>query len=188
MTDYFALLQQARKPWLDPDQLKQRYQERTLSDHPDVAGAGASSVDFAAFNEAYRSLKDPKLRLQHLLRLEGHDPGDSPTVPGELLDLFSRIGNFVQTTDGVLSRARATQNALAKSLIHSEILSSRQEAAEILRQLQKLHDEAVHQTRALNESWTVALPEIAALSRRFAYLGRWMEQVEERKFQLDGNL
>ena len=184
MTDYFALLQQPRKPWLDPDQLKQRYEERTLSDHPDRVGAGASSGDFAAINEAYRALQDPKLRLQHLLRLEGHDPGNSPTIPAELLNLFSRIGNFVETTDRLLPRARAAQNALAKSLIHSEILSSRQEAAEILRQVRKLHVDAVNQTRALNESWTEALPEIASLCRRFAYLGRWIEQVEERKFQL----
>ena len=97
MTDSFALLQQPRQPWLYPDLLKQRYQERTLTDHPDVRGADAPSVDFAVINEAYRTLTDPKLRLQHLLRLEGQEPDNSAPIPADLLDLFSRIGNFVQT-------------------------------------------------------------------------------------------
>jgi hypothetical protein len=33
MTDYFALLQQPRQPWLEPEQLKQKYQQLTLASH-----------------------------------------------------------------------------------------------------------------------------------------------------------
>ena len=184
MTDYFALLQQPRKPWLDPDQLKQRYQELTLTEHPDQKRTNESSFDFATVNEAYRFLKDPKLRLQHLLRLEGHDPNASQSIPEELLDLFSRIGNFVQSTDRLLERSTAALNALAKSLIQSEILTSRREAEEILEKIRWLYAEAEEETRHLNDSWADAPQAMGQLYGRFAYLTRWIEQVEERKFQL----
>lgn len=181
MTDYFALLQQPRKPWLDLDRLKERYHQLTLAKHPDQ---NPNSLDFAAVTEAYRVLSDPKLRLQHLLKLEGHDFQADASVPSDLLNLFSHIGNFFQTTDRLLQKSNATQHALARSLIQPEILAARKEAEEILGLARKLHDEAIEQTYALNDSWIDALPKIASLSRRFAYLGRWIEQVEERQFQL----
>jgi curved DNA-binding protein CbpA len=181
MTDCFALLQQPRQPWLDPDELRERYHQLTLTAHPDQDRA---SLDFAAVTEAYRVLTDPKLRLQHLLKLQGHDAPADSSVPLDLLDLFSRIGNFFQATDGLLQKSQATQNALARSLIQPEILAARREVEEILGQVRALHDDAIAQTHALHESWTEALPAIASLSRRFAYLGRWMEQLQERQFQL----
>ena len=189
MTDCFALLQQPRQPWLDFDQLKQKYQELTLAQHPDRALADRREADsfpysFAEITEAYRVLTDPKLRLQHLLKLQGHDAPAESAVPADLLDLFSRIGNFFQATDGLLQKSQTTQNALARSLLQPEILAARREAEEILEQVRALHEDAIAQTRALNESWTQALPAIASLSRRFAYLGRWLEQLQERQFQL----
>jgi hypothetical protein len=184
MTDYFALLQQPRQPWLEPEQLKQKYQQLTLTAHPDRAGSDESSVDFAMVNEAYRVLADPKLRLQHLLQLQGTDPNAGQSIPQELLDLFSRVGNFVQTTDRLLQRASVTRNALAKSLIQSEILTSRKEVEQILGKTRQLYNNAIEETRLLNESWTEKPDKIVQLFRRFAYLTRWIQQVEERQFQL----
>ena len=37
MTDYFALLEQPRAPWLDPRGLKEAYHRQTLQTHPDTA-------------------------------------------------------------------------------------------------------------------------------------------------------
>jgi curved DNA-binding protein CbpA len=185
MTDYFALLQQPRQPWLEPEELKQKYQELTLAAHPDRKAADESSVDFATVNKAYRVLADPKLRLQHLLQLQGDDANAAEqSIPQELLDLFSRVGNFVQTTDPLLQRAGLAHNALAKSLLQSEILTSRKEATEILEKTRQLFNEAIEETRSLNESWAEEPEKIVGLFRRFAYLTRWIQQVEERQFQL----
>ncbi|HEY2124617.1 MAG TPA: DnaJ domain-containing protein, partial [Chthoniobacterales bacterium] len=96
-TDYFAIFGEERRPWLDADELKERYHALTLAEHPDQNRA---SLDFAAVNEAYRVLGDPKLRLQHLLKLAGYNAPANSSVPPDLLDLFSRIGNFFQATDG----------------------------------------------------------------------------------------
>lgn len=181
MTDCFALLQQPRQPWLEPDELRERYHQLTLAAHPDRDRA---SLDFAAVTQAYRVLTDPKLRLQHLLKLQGHDAPAESAVPADLLDLFSRIGNFFQATDGLLQKSQTTQNALARSLLQPEILAARREAEDILGQVRALHEDAIAQTRTLNESWTQALPAVASLGRRFAYLGRWIEQLQERQFLL----
>src|SRR5437588_12934743 len=96
MIDYFALLQQPRRPWLDPEQLKQKHQQLTLATHPDRPSANKPLRDFAAINEAYRVLNDPKLRLQHFLNLEGHRPAGDQSIPRELADFFAKIGTLVQ--------------------------------------------------------------------------------------------
>ena len=92
MIDYFALLQQPRKPWLDPEELKQRYQQLTLVSHPDRSGDRRTAPTFAAVNEAYQVLTNPKLRLQHLLSLEGHIPIADESAPGDLMELFCQTG------------------------------------------------------------------------------------------------
>jgi DnaJ-domain-containing protein 1 len=184
MTDYFALLQQPRQPWLEPDQLKQRYQEVTRAQHPDRKGASESSVDFAQVNEAYRVLADAKLRLQHLLQLSGTDPNADQAIPPELLDLFARIGNFMQATDQFLQRANATQNALARSLMRSEIVAQQKEAEALLGKTRGLYDEALGETRSLNATWAQVPQQLAQLFHRFSYLTRWIQQLEERQFQL----
>jgi curved DNA-binding protein CbpA len=184
MTDYFAVLQQPRQPWLDPVELKQRYQELTLSEHPDQKKTNDSSSEFAAINEAYRVLKDPKLRLQHLLRLEGHDPSSSQSIPAELLDLFSRIGTFIHATDELLQRFQAAPNALVRSLMQPEIVESRQEVEDIFKKTRELSGQAEAETRRLNDHWGSEPETLAQLYRRFAYLTRWTEQLEERSFRL----
>ena len=70
MTDYFALLGEARRAWLDPEKLKEKY----------FALNRATAAD-AELNEAYRVLSDPKLRLHHLLTLDGAELTASRQVP-----------------------------------------------------------------------------------------------------------
>ncbi len=86
MTDYFALLGQPRKPWLDPKELKKKYHALVRSNQPD-----------GNVNEAYRMLLDPKQRLQHLLNLEGVTAADE--VPSELADLFMEIASVLNKID-----------------------------------------------------------------------------------------
>ena len=78
MTDYFALLGEARRAWLDTEELKKQYFAR-VREHP---------AD-EELNEAFRVLTEPKLRLHHLLVLAGADltvrvpwcPRPSPAPP-----------------------------------------------------------------------------------------------------------
>ena len=89
MTDYFALLEQPRKPWLDPEELKQKYHELARRSHPDEN-----------VNDAYRVLADAKSRLQHLLALAGVAPAASSNeIPEELTDLFMAIAPALNKID-----------------------------------------------------------------------------------------
>jgi curved DNA-binding protein CbpA len=188
MTDYFALLDQPRVPWLEPDALKEVFHTKTLAAHPD-AGASGSAKEFAELNEAYQVLQDPKRRLQHLLSLEGSAPSSAhQIVPSDLQDLFLRIGESTQHANGVLGKVRATSNALGKSLLQREVGAARERVAGLQKSVQQLHDAANEELRTLSSGWPAKAKErigqAAILYERFAYLGRWISQLEELAFQL----
>jgi curved DNA-binding protein CbpA len=184
MIDYFALLQQPRRPWLDPEKLKEQYHQLTKANHPDRPSASPDS-DFANVNEAYRVLSDPKLRLQHLLALENVPP-NTATIPTALSDVFLETGTLIQELDRLLARSTST-NALSKALIKPEITDKQELVAALLQKLQAMHAEAVNELKVMDKEWdsigSVAM-QLAEKSSRFAYLTRWITQLEERKFQL----
>ena len=76
MTDYFALLDEPRRPWLEPEALKTKFLKLAAEIHPDRKhGAGkiekaAANRSYAELNAAFNCLAEPKLRLLHLLELE----------------------------------------------------------------------------------------------------------------------
>ena len=92
MIDYFALLNEPRRPWLDPDLLKRKFLTLAAGLHPDrfhntgePEKAGASRR-YAELNAAYHCLAAPKSRLRHLLELElgakpkGHTSKSPPYI------------------------------------------------------------------------------------------------------------
>jgi curved DNA-binding protein CbpA len=190
MIDYFALLQQPRKPWLDPEELKQRYQQLILASHPDRPGDRHTEAapTFAAVNEAYRVLINPKLRLQHLLSLEGHGPIADESAPVDLMEFFAETGTLVQEIDRLLEKLRATKNALSASLLRSDILDKQKRAQDLLDKLKQLHNDALRELRILDKAWLnepqLVVNQLNELYRRFAYLTRWIDQLDERRFQL----
>jgi curved DNA-binding protein CbpA len=188
MTDYFALLQQPRKPWLDPGALKHAYQELTLAAHPDRTRRNDPDLDFTAITDGFRVLSDPKLRLQHLLKLEGEETGSDQSVPDEFIGLFSEIGDCLNTTDRLLERSAKAENALSKSLLRTEILSRQQRGEEVLQKLTLLHEEVLRDLRALNDVWAndpaEAIAPLRDIHQRLAYLTRWIDQLRERQFRL----
>lgn len=189
MTDYFALLDQPRAPWLDPDSLKEAYHRKTLQTHPDSAAAESAEGDFAELNEAHQILQDPKRRLQHLLELEGQAPASAhQTVPQELQDLFPAIGGLSQRANLFLEKRKGTSNALSRSLLQPQLLELQKETSVLREKLQSLSDSALAELHAVNSRWSTGSPEelatLANLYFIFAYLGRWSAQLDELAFQL----
>jgi curved DNA-binding protein CbpA len=184
LVDYFALLQQPRRPWLDPEKLKEKYHQLTKAAHPDRPSASPDS-DFASINEAYRGLLDPRLRLQHLLALEGIPTTNTGAVPKTLSDVFLDTGTLIQEIDRLL--ARSTTSKLSKALLQSQVLEKQRLAADLLEKLRSMHEVAIQELQALDRSWVSnpeLAPQVSELSSKFAYLSRWITQLEERKFQL----
>ena len=76
MIDYFTLLNEPRRPWLDAELLKQKFLALSATVHPDrvhnlgEAERAAAQERYTELNTAYNCLREPKERLQHLLQLE----------------------------------------------------------------------------------------------------------------------
>jgi curved DNA-binding protein CbpA len=188
MTDYFALLDHPRGPWLDPTRLKDAYHRKTLQTHPDTATPGRES-DFAALNEAYQVLQDPKRRLHHLLSLENCvPPSANQAVPRELQELFLLIGELSQRANQLLEKNRTTTNALSRSLLKPQMVKTQKELDDLRDKVRNLDAAANEQLREINSNWQNDRPgQLDALSNlyfRFAYLGRWSGQLDELAFQL----
>ena len=188
MTDYFALLEQPRDPWIDPAALKNAFHRKTLQTHPDTATPGRES-NFAELNEGYQVLQDPKRRLHHLLSLEKCVPssGNQP-VPQELQELFLLIGTLNQHANALLEKIRTSTNALSRSLLKPQMVEMQKELESLRDKVRSLEAAANEQLRAINSDWQHnRAAQISALSNlyfRFAYLGRWSAQLDELAFQL----
>ncbi len=182
MTDYFALLNQPRRPWLDPDQLKQAFHERTLQAHPDAHASSASAeADFALINEAYQTLLDPKRRLQHLLSLAGNAPARFDTVPEELAQLFPALMDVTQQARQATQTAATATSALSRSLLTAERLQTQRRVDELLRRLQELQAAADTELQSVNVDATADLHRLYV---RYSYLQRWAAQLAEHRAAL----
>jgi curved DNA-binding protein CbpA len=189
MTDYFVLLEQPRRPWLDENALHEKFHSLARTAHPDRQPSSGPDSDFASLSEAFRVLSDPKLRLQHLLQLEqGTTASDENILPKDLEDLFPSMTAIIRTAEDLLKRMRATTNALSRSLFKSELLTIQNQIAQSLAKLLKLNHQTMSELRVLDESWTaVPSPDFSQLRQlylKISYLSRWITQLEEKKLQL----
>jgi curved DNA-binding protein CbpA len=195
MTDHFAVLDQPRRPWLNPDLLKQKYQQLALNEHPDRKGRRTKAPlsleepTFADITEAYRVLSNPKLRVNHLLSLSGEDNDfETASVTTELADIFMGAATLVLEIDALLQKRQAATSALGKSLLKSEVAASQAQVKKLLEQLDQLYSDSIRDLQKADRAWKKSPSETAVelrkLAQRFGYLERWMGQLREKQFQL----
>jgi len=202
MTDLFAVMDEPRRPWIDPDALKKKFLELSASLHPDrTHGATprerkSAHQRFTELNTAYQCLQEPRHRLRHLLELEtGRPLPQVDEIPPALMDAFLEIGALCRQTDAFL----AGKSAVSSPLLQVEIFQQAQQWIERLSKIQKQiaqQQEALLQrlkvvdaTWARNQQDRVAQPqelisELAELYRLLGYVHRWGAQVLERIVQL----
>jgi curved DNA-binding protein CbpA len=188
MTDYFALLGQPRRPLLSVELVKQRYHQLTRDHHPDLH-VFPESDKFAEINEAYRILSNPKLRIQHLLEIEGCAPAPANRVPpADLQELFLQIGLLSQKVQGFFAGIARASSALTLSLVKNEAAKLRPEIERSLNDVSRAHEKCEIELRDLNDLWiqdhAAATPRLQILHDRLSYLSRWMDQLKEMQFQL----
>src|SRR5215831_725390 len=202
MTDYFALLKEQRRPWIDPDLLKQKFLAFSAEVHPDrVHGAAesekrAAQERYADLNAAYNCLREPKERLTHLIELEtGAKPRQVQNVPSELMNAFMEISDVCRGTDAFLNEKDSTSSPLLKL----QLFERGQELTEKLMGLQgKINawrEELMARVREIDGEWEKARNSDSARRREFicllekqcqllGYFGRWSAQIQERIVQL----
>jgi curved DNA-binding protein CbpA len=191
MTDYFALLGEVRRPWIDRNKLKQKYHQLTLRLHPDRGRRNQTTSEdtgsLAELNEAFRVLQDPKLRLQHLLMLENAAPVAARSVPPALANLFWDTGASLKNLDAILEKQSSTSR-LTQALGKSEIADAEMRTREILDQLRSLYNDALDNVRRTDPLWladpAAHVSTLVDLYDSFSYLSRLIEQVNERLLRL----
>jgi curved DNA-binding protein CbpA len=195
VTDYFALLNEPRRPWLDADALKEKFPKLAAAIHPDKqhiaskADLNAANRGYAELNAAYNCLREPKTRLLHLLELElGAKPKDVQQIPAALADLFAEVATACQNMDVFLAEKSRTMSPL----LQVQLFERAQQWIERLTPLQKklggVREQLTGELKLLDDAWTKAggaarekmLKNLEELYRWFSYFNRWNGQIQER--------
>jgi curved DNA-binding protein CbpA len=199
MTDYFALLDEPRRPWLEPADIRQKFLARSGGLHPDKIHA-ASDADkataaaaFAELNAAQLCLADPKARLRHLLELErGTKPADIQQIPAALAGLFIEVSTACRSVDTLLAEKAATTSPLLLVGCFERCQAWLETLDALQLRLQEFDRQLADQLKALDARWQAAdaaghaarLAEAEELYRLFGYFNRWNRQLTERKLLL----
>ncbi|HEY2802259.1 MAG TPA: hypothetical protein VGI85_16855 [Chthoniobacterales bacterium] len=169
MTDHFALLGEARRPWLDSEELKEKYHALSRSGPPS-----------AELNEAFRVLSDPKLRLHHLLELEGADLTAGRPVPAAVAELFWDTGTLLREIERWLLRQAAATSTLGRALLQPERGKLESRLRTLEEELRGSYDAEIVKLRAAPNEGSQLMEHHDTIS----YLTRLLEQVAEKRLQL----
>ncbi|HVU27968.1 MAG TPA: J domain-containing protein [Verrucomicrobiae bacterium] len=199
MTDYFALLGEPRRPWLDSDSLKKKFLALSAETHPDKILStdetvkAAATKKFAELNAAYNCLAEPKFRLLHLLELElGAKPKEIQQIPTVLADLFAEVAANCRNADNFLVEKAKTTSPL----LQVQFFERAQEWIERLNSLQiKLNDlrgQLIDKLKSIDAKWMETnaeskrelLPQLEDIYRLLGYFNRWNNQIQERIVRL----
>lgn len=201
MTDYFALLDETRRPWLDPDLLKAKFLALSAALHPDrVHGAGepekvAAAQRYVELNSAFNCLREPKARLRHLLELElGRQPQNLQEIPADVADLFIEVAQLCRQANAFLAeRARVSSPVLRVKLFErgqewadglaamQRRVGERQE--KLVRELQRL-DATWNETQGNTLARAPLLRRLEEIHRLLSFYARWNSQIQEAIVQL----
>ncbi len=163
MTDCFALLGEARRPWVETEPLKQKFLLLCAAAHPDRLAQGSESDKKGAedrcaeLNAAYNRLRDPKERLRHLLELErGAEPCRVQSVPGELMAVALAVGKICRETDAFLVEKRTVRSPLLQVQLFQRSQHCLEQLQTLQAQLNSRWDELMRELKTIDARWQAA--------------------------------
>lgn len=186
MTDHFAVLDEPRRAWLDPEALKTKFHSLSAAVHPDRvhsqsdADRRAAQERYTQLNAAYQCLRDTKSRLQHLLELErGSKLQDVQEIPAETMDLFFQVGKLCREADQFLTEKRQINSPLLKVQLFERSQPLQDALNALARDLRG-------RISALEDELKVSpsTARLEAIYRLLSYYTRWQAQLQERAVQL----
>jgi hypothetical protein len=204
MLDAFALLSEPRRPWLDPEALKQKFRSLSNDAHPDRVHSASeaekqqATARYAELNAAHNTLREPRDRLLHLLELErGAKPRDVQRIPPGTMDLFVEVGQLCRDVDAFLPQRANVTSPLLKVQMFEKAMEWTDKLQALQQRINAKRDELTMELQQLNAVWEsappIGSPERAAalplerleeIYRVFSYIARWSEQIQERNVQL----
>lgn len=188
-TDHFTVLGVPRRPWLDPELLKERFHQLTASGHPDVGGDPQA---FAAVNAAYATLREPAPRLKHFLELEAPDAlcSAGAQIPEALAESFMRAATLRRAVDAFVKQMSAATTPVARALLASDQFAIRRDVEHTLEELDGMRARCVQAIQHEDEKWTAGdcagIARLAGLQQELAYLEKWAAQVREALLSIEG--
>ena len=190
----FALFDLDPAPFLDVAALKDRFARDTAESHPDkfaqAPEAERQVIDarYAALNQAYQTLTDPRARLLALYELtKGEKPRDIQRIPPGTMDLFKEVGELCRALDEFLERKRATTGRLERAGLMGEELTLQDSLTALRMKLEEFSATVDTELAALDARWRAGDKDLNALEavyRKFSYVARWRQQLEEREIAL----
>ncbi len=204
MTDYFALLGEARRPWLDLEALKSRYHTLSSTTHPDrshnAAEAEKQAINdrYVELNAAYHTLSETKDRLRHLLILElGAKPPEVQNVPAGTLELFVEVGQACRKVDAFLAEKAIVKSPLLQVALFEKGMEWVDQLNALQQRIHAMRDQIATELEAMNVPWQQAPPigdslrsqalplaRLEEIYRITSYIVRWTGQIQERIVQL----
>ncbi len=190
----FALFELEPAPGLDAAALKERFARETAETHPDKfaqapeAERTAAEVRYSALNQACQTLLDPRARLLALYELtKGEKPRDIQRIPPGTMDLFKEVGELCRTLDDYLARKQAATNRLEKAGLMSEELTLQDALTALRMKLEAFAATVEAEVSSLDVKWRKGdknLDALEAVYRKYSYVARWRQQLEEREIAL----
>ena len=193
-TNPFALFELEPAPALDAAALKERFARATSESHPDKFAQSpeperlAVEARYAALNQAYQTLIDPRARLLALYEMtKGAKPPDIQRIPPGTMDLFKEVGEMCRELDAFLEKKRITTGRLERAGLMSAELALQDALVELRMKLEQFGATVDADLAALDLRWRAGDKELNALEavyRKYSYLARWRQQLEEREIAL----
>ena len=200
MTDYFALLDAPRRPWLHTDELKQRFLRRSAEVHPDrVHGSTdaekrAAQERYTELNSAFQCLSRPRELVRHLLELETGSKGEQlQDVPSALMDFFMEFSSLCRQTDSFLAEKSSAQSPLLRVQLFERGQEWSEKISVVQKRLEQWRQETESELKRLDSGWpenwngenrAATRARLEEIARTLGFVERWSSQLRERFVQL----
>ncbi|MBO7524795.1 MAG: hypothetical protein J6T79_04740 [Verrucomicrobia bacterium] len=193
--DYFALLDEPRKPWIDTGLLKDKFMEMSARYHPDKFPQATPeereriSARYAELNAAYQCLSHTRDRLLHLIELEtGKPPSDVQRIPPGTSNLFMQIGQTCAQAAAFLEKQPQTDSPILKAKRFVEQMEWTDKLTDFQNQLQEISDKLEEELKRMNTDMENGAPlpleRLEEIYRSTIYINRWTDQIREKIVQL----
>jgi curved DNA-binding protein CbpA len=193
-TNPFAPFDLTPAPALDVSALKEQFARATGDAHPDKFAQApeaerlAAEARYSTLNQAYQTLIDPRARLLALYELtKGAKPSDIQRIPPGTMDLFKEVGEICQKLDVFLDTKRVKTGRLERAGLLAEELSLQDALTELRLKLEAFGATVDAEVAALDTRWRAGDKDLNALEavyRKYSYVSRWQQQLEEREIAL----
>jgi DnaJ-domain-containing protein 1 len=197
MIDNFALLNEPRRPWIEPDDLKEKFISLSSEVHPDrlhnasAAEKESATKRYAELNAAYNCLREPKDRLRHLLELTlGKKLEEIQQVPAGMMEEAFEVGSLCRKVDAFLGEKEKATSPMLKV----QFFERGQEWVDKLNELQgrisKRRESVVEEIKQIDSIWdggaksNSTLDRLDEIHRLLSYFNRWTGQIQERILSL----